>query len=509
MSLLYDDDFQSYAVGAFPPYGNLFNIAIIAPKIANSVPPGGVFGAAKYVNMASLPSLIWPTTTPSTALPAYSEFSVFQHVLILGGQGSDEQGAILQFNCNLSPFAGISLAALRVLSDGTLAFTAPQSSAFSPNQFVSNDSILVNAWYSIQTNVRFFAAGAFVGVDVEVAINNKSVFAGSFVTTQTVASLPALFVNNLIFGGLGGGCAYGRITVSDTILPIGADPHAGTPDVRVTQGAIELILAASGGLPVPVCPIGGGNATVGQLYNKTLTASGGIPPYTWNVTGLPPGITFNPVSGQLLGIPTTPGTFTYLATVTDLATAMGSVNCTIVVVASLTVDIQFWGVLRFLVPVGSGDGDAAEYSAIGRQALRSLAAIALRAASVLLDQLARTLAPASSGRRLQLAASPASAVKIPIPMPAALETAADKCNLRPFVQPVAQTTRETNELGIPLTLSSPRIRFSGGFSFSWRPFVQPVAQTTLETNGLGILPCHLAGAHKTPTFLGEGISGAA
>ena len=58
--------------------------------------------------------------------------------------------------------------------------------------------------------------------------------------------------------------------------------------------------------------------TVGSAYTPTtLTATGGIEPYTWSASdSVPPGLTLDP-AGQVSGTPTTSGTFTFDVTVTD------------------------------------------------------------------------------------------------------------------------------------------------------------------------------------------------
>jgi large repetitive protein len=72
--------------------------------------------------------------------------------------------------------------------------------------------------------------------------------------------------------------------------------------------------------------------TVNVLYNQSLTASGGTPPYTWSVTSgtLPQGLSL-PQSGTPSGIPTTAGTSTFTVQVQDnvSATATQSFNLTI------------------------------------------------------------------------------------------------------------------------------------------------------------------------------------
>ena len=62
---------------------------------------------------------------------------------------------------------------------------------------------------------------------------------------------------------------------------------------------------------------------VGLVYTDfTIKAPGGVPPYTWEVTGLPPGLTFTPapdggVTGVVSGIPTAKGTFKVEVRITD------------------------------------------------------------------------------------------------------------------------------------------------------------------------------------------------
>jgi hypothetical protein len=62
------------------------------------------------------------------------------------------------------------------------------------------------------------------------------------------------------------------------------------------------------------------NATVGQPYTApAITASGGVPPYSWTATGLPPGMTINSTTGIISGTPTTAGNYNATVTVTDAA----------------------------------------------------------------------------------------------------------------------------------------------------------------------------------------------
>jgi hypothetical protein len=60
-------------------------------------------------------------------------------------------------------------------------------------------------------------------------------------------------------------------------------------------------------------------ATVGIPYSTLLLASGGAFPYTWSVISgsLPPGLTLNPSTGEISGVPTAAGSYTFTVQVTD------------------------------------------------------------------------------------------------------------------------------------------------------------------------------------------------
>jgi nitrous oxidase accessory protein NosD len=63
------------------------------------------------------------------------------------------------------------------------------------------------------------------------------------------------------------------------------------------------------------------NATVGNSYAQTFSATGGTAPYSWSVTSgaLPSGLTLNPSTGSVSGTPTTIENASFSLTVTDSA----------------------------------------------------------------------------------------------------------------------------------------------------------------------------------------------
>ncbi len=59
------------------------------------------------------------------------------------------------------------------------------------------------------------------------------------------------------------------------------------------------------------------DAALNNFYSQILAATGGAPPYSWSVTGLPAGLSVNASSGAINGTPTAAGNFPMAITVTD------------------------------------------------------------------------------------------------------------------------------------------------------------------------------------------------
>ena len=99
---------------------------------------------------------------------------------------------------------------------------------------------------------------------------------------------------------------------------------------------------------------------VGVAYSSAVVASGGTSPYTFMISSgsLPPGLTLNPSTGAITGSPTTAGTYSYTAKVTDSlgATAFSS-GCTITIANPCTGSIC-GSVLRDCDANGNLSGEA-------------------------------------------------------------------------------------------------------------------------------------------------------
>ena len=77
----------------------------------------------------------------------------------------------------------------------------------------------------------------------------------------------------------------------------------------------------------------------GAAYLATLSASGGVPPYTWSTSAgaLPPGLFLNAGTGQISGTPTISGNYSFLAQITDSIGAQSTKNFSIPITQGLAI----------------------------------------------------------------------------------------------------------------------------------------------------------------------------
>jgi hypothetical protein len=145
--------------------------------------------------------------------------------------------------------------------------------------------------------------------------------------TQTVDGV-TLSASNSPGNFAGTPTSAGSATVSVTV----------TDSLGVTASAgLTLTVNASLALNAASLPAGNQNAAYPQ---QQLVASNGVPPYsnwTWGPaqgSSLPPGLSLNPSSGIITGAPTTPGSFSFIVSVSDSLGANATQTYSITVIAA-------------------------------------------------------------------------------------------------------------------------------------------------------------------------------
>jgi len=170
-----------------------------------------------------------------------------------------------------------------------------------------------------------------LGVVTNMIITTASPLTGGVVGTAytnnfTVSGGAPPYTWNLATGSVAG------LTLTTNGAFSGTPTMAGTNTFTVqvtdnlsltTNKPFTLVIAATAPGITTSSPLAGG--IVGTAYAQTLAAAGGTAPYTWALTGgsLPGGISLSSAGG-ISGTPTTNGTFSFTAQVTDYAGLMAS-----------------------------------------------------------------------------------------------------------------------------------------------------------------------------------------
>jgi hypothetical protein len=111
------------------------------------------------------------------------------------------------------------------------------------------------------------------------------------------------------------------LEITVTFTPTESGPTAGTFTIHSNdpdEPELTITLTGTGYESLTITTTFLPDGTAGGPYLETLNAAGGIPPYSWAVSGvLPPGFMMNISSGTISGISTTADTYIFVAVVTD------------------------------------------------------------------------------------------------------------------------------------------------------------------------------------------------
>lgn len=341
---IYADDFQSYAIGAVAPFGSLtnsgfFNTTIVDVNALSPLShPPGIFGADRCIQFfgSALNLDTSPAYTPAVSVFFGARFHSWDENIMTLMSDTHELGRVYR---NQDGTISIMLGATRLAT--------------------STASLFWFDWNFFQCNFTWTDVGGFVHIDAEIAVDGNSIVSVSYQTTITVASLTGLGVNKYQWTNT---YEFGALTI-DTIKTIGDVPNPGTPlhrdtqaiieqaqlpssallratqgitemaqlpssaKLRATQGIIELVVGPS---DIAVLCSTTTSGTVGIVYDAFVTATGGVPPYTFSISAgaLPPGLTLNASTGEIIGVPTTAGVYTYTIKVTGADGAFATSLCT-------------------------------------------------------------------------------------------------------------------------------------------------------------------------------------
>ena len=224
----------------------------------------------------------------------------------------------------------LSAVAAGILASGALLGLAPAPSAAASTAAVEALAVTTSSLPAANGGASYSAKLAATGGATPYT---WSITAGALPTGLT------LHANGLINGTpTAVGTADFTVTVTDSENPAATASAAESITVNVTPLAVTtaFLPAASGG----------------TSYKATLTATGGIKPYTWSITAgaLPAGLTLHPATGVIDGTSKAVGTADFTVTVTDSETPNPA---TASAVESITVDVASLQVTTATLPQGT------------------------------------------------------------------------------------------------------------------------------------------------------------
>ena len=123
--------------------------------------------------------------------------------------------------------------------------------------------------------------------------------------------------------------AFGVMAVFYEATNIPLEPNATAASNHLQNLLLEVpVPLANNNTPTLSCPSTTGLAN--SAYSSSLTGAGGTAPYTYGFTGnLPLGLTLNPATGLLWGVPSASGTYIFTGKATDNTGAVSTASCTI------------------------------------------------------------------------------------------------------------------------------------------------------------------------------------
>jgi hypothetical protein len=262
--------------------------------------PGGSVTASQFF---TLNAPVAPTISGVTPTSAVAGSAAFQ--LTVAGSGF-VSGSVVQWNGTALPTSFVSSASLTALIGANLI-----AAAGTANITVQIPGAPVSATTAFPINPPAITTLSPTTVSAGGPTFSLTVTGGNFIPGSTVewngTALPTI---------------YNSATQLTADVNASLIVSGGTASVTV-QNAVGAVSAAStftiGPFTLVITTTTLPDAIVGTDYSQVLSATGGSPPYTWTSTAgtLPTGITLDPGSGTLSGIPTAAITGTVGFTVTD------------------------------------------------------------------------------------------------------------------------------------------------------------------------------------------------
>ena len=301
------------------PASDIATAGTASVTVNNPAPGGGPSNALSFtISAAPIPTLNITTTSPLPIgivdSPYSQQFSASggtppYHWLVSSGS--------LPPGLSLTP--GTGALGGTPSATGDFSFTLKISDSTQPTPSTSSKAFALRINNPVPVvsglNPSSVSAG---GPGFNLTVNGSNFISGSTVTWNGL-NRPTTFINS------------SQLTAS---IPSGDIVLAGSASVAVvnpspgggTSSALTFLVSPAGSNPTISSSSPLPNGFLGAAYSQSLSASGGTPPYTWEVQSgsLPNGLTLNSTTGVISGTASSAGTFQFTIKVLDSASSSSS-----------------------------------------------------------------------------------------------------------------------------------------------------------------------------------------
>lgn len=145
--------------------------------------------------------------------------------------------------------------------------------------------------------------------------------------------------------GLPAGMSFDAVNKKLTGIPTAAglvSVNVTASDSNACAGAVGVSLRVCPQLTISPATLPVGVVSLAYSQTTAFSASGGSAPYTWSVSGLPSGLSWDNTNLKIVGTPTAAGTSTVTLVVTDANNCPGTTSLSLVVNNKVTIADHVW-----------------------------------------------------------------------------------------------------------------------------------------------------------------------